>query len=105
VLLEEYQADLLFAPEVSDMYPQATQYHTVVEVPELSDILCGAVRPDILWAWLPCGQLHSTSCNRMSLCSVKRLSAAGHHQAHAIDLCMPLQVIGVPTVREADGLP
>ena len=26
-LLEEYSADLLFAPEVHDMYPQPTQHH------------------------------------------------------------------------------
>ena len=44
-LLSEQGADVLFLPTVAEMYPKGTTGSTIVDVPELSDILCGAVRP------------------------------------------------------------
>ena len=37
--------DLLFAPGDAGMYPRGPEVMTRVEVPDLSDILCGASRP------------------------------------------------------------
>lgn len=104
-LLDEYQADLLFAPEVSDMYPQTTQRHTVVEVPELSDILCGAVRPGhFVGVATVVAKLFNIVQPDVALFGEKDYQQLAIIKRMAIDLCMPLQVIGVPTVREADGL-
>ena len=44
-LLESLQVDLLFVPEVDDMYPHGQATTARVQVPELDSILCGAFRP------------------------------------------------------------
>ncbi len=104
-LLEEYQADLLFAPEVSDMYPQTTRRHTIVEVPELSNILCGAVRPGhFVGVATVVAKLFNVVQPDVALFGEKDYQQLAIIKRMAIDLCMPLQVIGVPTVRETDGL-
>jgi pantoate--beta-alanine ligase len=38
-------ADAVFLPSVADMYPRGLSQQTYVEVPGISDILCGASRP------------------------------------------------------------
>jgi pantoate--beta-alanine ligase len=104
-LLEDYQADLLFAPEVSDMYPQTTHQHTIVEVPELSDILCGAVRPGhFVGVATVVAKLFNIVQPDVALFGEKDYQQLAIIKRMAIDLRMPLKVIGVPTVREADGL-
>lgn len=104
-LLEEYQADLLFAPEVSDMYPQGMQQHTMVQVPELSDMLCGVVRPGhFVGVATVVAKLFNIVQPDVALFGEKDFQQLAIIKRMAIDLCMPLQVIGVPTVRESDGL-
>ena len=104
-LLEEYAADLLFAPEVADMYPQPTKHHTIVQVPELSDILCGAVRPGhFVGVATVVAKLFNIVQPDVALFGEKDYQQLAIIRRMAIDLCMPLRVIGVPTVREADGL-
>ncbi len=104
-LLEEYQADLLFAPDVVDMYPRGMQQHTIVEVPELSDILCGAVRPGhFVGVATVVAKLFNIVQPDVALFGEKDFQQLAIIKRMAVDLCMPLQVIGVPTVREADGL-
>ena len=44
-LLESLHADLLFLPEVEDMYPRGQVATARVQVPDLDSILCGAFRP------------------------------------------------------------
>ncbi len=44
-LLPELGADVLFLPTVAEMYPKGSIGSTIVDVPELSGILCGAFRP------------------------------------------------------------
>jgi pantoate--beta-alanine ligase len=104
-LLEEYQADLLFAPEVSDMYPQTAQPHTVVEVPELSDILCGVVRPGhFIGVATVVAKLFNIVRPDVALFGEKDYQQLAIIKQMTVDLCIPLQVIGVPTVREVNGL-
>ena len=43
--LREHGVDLLFNPGVAEMYSHPPETQTRVEVPGLSDILCGASRP------------------------------------------------------------
>ena len=44
-LLSEQGVDALLLPTVEEMYPRGVATSTVVEVPGISDILCGAFRP------------------------------------------------------------
>ena len=104
-LLDEYQADLLFAPEVSDMYPQTAQPHTIVQVPELSDILCGVVRPGhFIGVATVVAKLFNIVQPDVALFGEKDYQQLAIIKRMAIDLCIPVQVIGVPTVRELNGL-
>lgn len=102
-LLEKAGVDLLFAPPVEEVYP--TGYATSVAVQGLTDCLCGKARPGhftgmatVVTKLLNMGQADFAFFGEkdfQQLLIVKRL-------AHDLDI--PTQIIGVPTVREADGL-
>ena len=97
--------DWLFAPSVEVMYPRPQAEQTKVLVPGISDILCGASRP---------GHFEGVATVVCKLFNLVRPDVAlfgqkDYQQLMVIrrmveDLAMPLQVVGVPTVREADGL-
>ena len=102
-MLEDAGVHFLFAPGVADMYPRPME--TVVDVPKLASELEGAVRPG-----------HFAG---VATVVTKLFNIAGPDRAYfgekdfqqltiirrmAEDLAQPVDVIGVPTVREPDGL-
>lgn len=98
--------DLLFAPDVSTIYPRGEAETTAVSVPEsLTDTLCGASRP---------GHFRGvatvvTKLFDMVQPDVAVFGAKDFQQLRVIqrlteDLNLPVEVVGSPTVREADGL-
>ncbi len=97
--------DLLFAPGEQEMYPRGRDGLSFVEVPGLSDILCGAFRP---------GHFRGVATVVSKLFNIVRPDVAlfgekDYQQLLVIrrmvrELNMGLEVVGVPTVREADGL-
>ncbi len=102
-LLNEAGVDVLFAPEVADMYPRPMQ--TVVDVPVLGNQLEGAVRP---------GHFAGVATVVTKLFNLVQPDAAyfgekDYQQVALIrrmveDLAQPVRVVAIPTVREADGL-
>ncbi len=98
-------ADLLFTPEVEEMYPQGMDAVTRVEVPGLSGILDGASRPghftgvatvvSKLFNMVQPDVAIFGDKDYQQLLVIRRMTA---------DLCMPIEIVGHPTVREADGL-
>lgn len=104
-LLDEYHADLLFSPGVKDMYPPSQAPHTIVNVPELSDILCGVVRPGhFAGVATVVAKLFNIVQPDVAVFGEKDYQQLAIIKRMAIDLCMPLQVVGVATVREPNGL-
>jgi len=104
-LLEKYKADLLFSPEVQDMYPEGMKHHTVVNVPELSDILCGQFRPGhFAGVATVVAKFFNIVLPDVAVFGEKDFQQLHIIKRMAIDLCLPLEVIGIPTVREQDGL-
>lgn len=105
IKLEQADLDLLFAPNTAELYPRGLESMTRVEVPGLSDILCGAVRP---------GHFTGVATVVTKLFNIVRPDVAvfGEKDWQQLivirrltdDLNLPVQIIGVPTVREADGL-
>jgi len=95
--------DLVFAPLASAMFPDEAR--TKVSVSEITQGLCGAFRKGhfdgvativtkLFNIIGPCAAVFGRK-DYQQLQVVKRLVA---------DLDMPVEVVGVPTVREADGL-
>lgn len=96
--------DLLFAPSVDEMYPHG-RTQTVVHVPGLGDALCGRSRPghfdgvstvvSKLFHIVPADIALFGEKDFQQLAVIRRMTA---------DLCFPIRIIGVPTVREPSGL-
>ncbi len=103
--LEKYGLDVLFTPDLKQLYPGGTDVDTRINVPDLSNILCGRTRP------------HHFSGVATVVCKlfinvqpdVALFGEKDYQQLLVIkhmvqDLCMPVEIIGMPTVREPDGL-
>jgi pantoate--beta-alanine ligase len=104
-LLESQGVDVLFLPTVEEMYPQGVAGSTIVDVPELSGILCGAVRP---------GHFQGVATVVVKLLNLVQpdvgiFGEKDYQQLTIIrrsieDLCLPVRIVGAPTVRADDGL-
>jgi pantoate--beta-alanine ligase len=97
--------DVLFAPPVSEMYPHGQTAQTRVEVPELSDILCGATRPGhFVGVTTVVCKLFNMVQPDVALFGEKDFQQLLIIRRMVADLNLPIDIIGLPTVREADGL-
>lgn len=102
-LLAPFAVDAVFVPEPADVYPDG--FATTVSVTGVSEGLCGAHRP---------GHFDSvaTVVAKLFLMTGADRACFGEKdyqqlllvRALARDLNIPVEVIGCPTVREADGL-
>ncbi len=104
-LLQNEAVDCLFYPGVQDMYPRGQQLQTFVEVPGISNELCGASRPGHFRG------VATVVCRLFNLVQphIAVFGKKDYQQLLVIrlmtqDLGIPCQIIGVDTVREADGL-
>lgn len=103
--LEEQGTDLLFNPGVEEMYARPQQDQTRVEVPGVSDILCGASRPGHFAgvATVVCKLFNQVQPDE-TVFGEKDFQQLLVIRRMVEDLNMPVKVIGCPTVRESDGL-
>lgn len=97
--------DLLFTPHASDIYSRGLEKQTFVEVPGLSYMICGASRPGHFRgvATIVCKLFNMVQPN-MAFFGEKDFQQLQVIKAMVTDLSMNLQIFGVPTVREKDGL-
>ena len=104
-LLEAEGADLLFAPSVQDVYPRGQETQTQVVVAEISDILCGASRPGHFTgvATVVC-KLFNMAQPDVAVFGEKDFQQLLVIKRMVEDLCLPVEVRGLATVREPDGL-
>ncbi len=96
-------ADLVFAPEIAEMYPRRERAFVEIEV--LTDTLCGKFRP---------GHFRGVATVVAKLLNIVQPDRAyfGEKDAQQLavirrmvaDLNLPIAIVGVATVREADGL-
>lgn len=101
--LEASHVDVLFAPNAADMYPEGFQ--TVVSNSEMSDILCGRFRPGHFSGVLTVvNKLFNLVQPNYAIFGKKDYQQFTLISKMVKDLCMDLEVIGHPTLRESDGL-
>lgn len=104
-LLESLNVDLIFSPSVPDMYPRGRNSSTLVDVPDLSGILCGEFRPGhFVGVATVVAMLLNLVQADYALFGEKDFQQLTIIRRMAEDLLIPTEIIGVPTIREADGL-
>ncbi|TKB56721.1 pantoate--beta-alanine ligase [Ferrimonas aestuarii] len=103
--LFELGADLLFTPTPELLYPNGLENQTFVEVPGISDKYCGASRPGHFRgvATVVC-KLFNLVRPDVAIFGRKDYQQLAVIRAMVRDLNLPVEVIGIDTVRAADGL-
>ncbi|WP_017444295.1 pantoate--beta-alanine ligase [Gayadomonas joobiniege] len=103
--LRSLAVDILFTPQANDIYPKPLSDQSYIEVPGISTHFCGASRD---------GHFRGVATIVNKLFNLVQPDYAmfgkkDYQQLQVIrtmveDLCMPIKIIGVDTVREASGL-
>ncbi len=97
------ECDLLFAPSVDEMYPEKNR--TWVDVDDLGDYLCGASRPGhFRGVTTVVSKLFNIVQPDIACFGEKDFQQLAIIRRMVTDLFFPVQVIGVPTCRESNGL-
>jgi pantoate--beta-alanine ligase len=96
---------VLYAPTVDQIYPQGMDNQTLVRVPQLSETLCGSSRP---------GHFDGVTTVVSKFFNIVRPDVAvfGEKDFQQLsivrkmvrDLCIPVEIVGVATTRDEDGL-
>lgn len=96
---------LLFTPTVEEMYPHGMADQTIVRVPVVSEGLCGGSRPGHFdGVSTVVSKLFNMVQPDIAIFGQKDFQQLAVVSALARDLNMPIQILGEPTVRAADGL-
>ncbi|MBI3899871.1 MAG: pantoate--beta-alanine ligase [Gammaproteobacteria bacterium] len=104
-LLKNSGADLLFTPTQADIYPRGMAVHTQVEVPKFSDILCGAFRPGhFRGVTTVVARLFHLVKPDVAVFGKKDYQQLLLIRLMVVDLGLAIDIIGVDTIRDADGL-
>ena len=97
--------DLLFAPPLTEIYPRPLEQMTQVAVPELPAVLCGVSRPTHFnGVTTVVTKLFNQVQPDVAVFGEKDWQQLLLIRRMVIDLDMPVEIVGVPIVREADGL-
>jgi pantoate--beta-alanine ligase len=103
VLAEGEGVDVIFAPEPQDLYPEGFQ--TYVEVGEVTRNLCGTSRPHFFrGVTTVCTKLFHIVKPHVTIFGKKDLQQFVTIKRMVRDLNMDIEVIGMKTTREPDGL-
>lgn len=103
--LTEHGVDALFLPSVDEMYPRGLAQQTFVEVPGLSDVVCGASRPGHFRgvATVVCKLFNMVSPDHAYF-GEKDYQQLKVIKTMTMDLSMDICIHGVPTQRAPSGL-
>ena len=104
-MLGDAGCDLMFMPEVGEIYPHGSERAARVEVPGLSRILEGEFRP---------GHMEGVSTVVAKLFHIVEPDVAVFGEKDyqqltvirrmVVELCMRVEIVGAPTMRDIDGL-
>ncbi|MCA1797246.1 MAG: pantoate--beta-alanine ligase [Geobacteraceae bacterium] len=95
--------DIIFAPETADMYPR--NYATTVRVDGITETLCGESRPGHFdGVTTVVSKLFGIVQPHAALFGMKDFQQLAVVRRMTLDLNIPVEIVGMPIVREADGL-
>ena len=95
--------DVIFAPTATEMYPQG--YATYVDVEGITETLCGASRPGhFRGVTTVVNKLFNIVQPHVALFGDKDFQQLAVIRRMTIDLNLPVEIVGMPIFREADGL-
>ena len=103
--LETAGVDILFMPDDTAIYPRGREDSTRVEVPGISDILCGASRPGHFSGV-------ATVVHRLFQLVTPDVAVFGKKDYQQLlvirlmtaDFGLPIEIVGMDSVRDPDGL-
>ena len=102
-LLENEGVDLLFFPNKDDLYP--IDYKTYIDVKDISNHLCGLTRPGhFIGVATIVNKLFNIVKPNIAIFGMKDYQQLMIIKKMVKDLNLDVNVIGMPTVREIDGL-
>jgi len=97
--------NLMFMPEVTEIYPNGSERATRVEVPGLSRILDGEFRPGHFeGVTTVVAKLFHIVEPQVAVFGEKDFQQLTIIRRMVAELCLPIEIVAAPTVRDADGL-
>jgi len=103
--LAEESVDLLFAPDVETIYPRGAQDTTRIEVPQVSQGLCADFRPGhFTGVATVVARLFNLVQPDVAVFGEKDFQQLAVIRRMVSDLCWPIEIAAVATVRHPDGL-
>ncbi|MCL5878525.1 MAG: pantoate--beta-alanine ligase [Deltaproteobacteria bacterium] len=103
MIAESAGTDIIFYPEAREMYPEP--FRTTVYVSDLSDILCGKTRPGHFGGVTTVvAKLFNVILPHSAIFGEKDFQQLVILRRMVKDLNMPVEIIGMPIIREPDGL-
>lgn len=103
--LNDAGVDLVFTPPVNALYVSGMDATTRIQVPALDGILCGAMRPGhFTGVATVVMKLFNLAQPQVAVFGDKDFQQLLLIKRMVADLAVPIEIVGVATVREADGL-
>jgi pantoate--beta-alanine ligase len=104
-LLDEAHCDLLFAPPVEQIYPDGGAQPTLISVRGLAAVLCGQFRPGHFdGVATVVAKLFNIVAPDVAVFGEKDYQQFIIIRRMTLDLQIPVEIVGAPTVRAGDGL-
>jgi len=103
--LSAISVDVIFAPEVKELYPTGIPLKTQISIPTLSSILCGERRPGHFEGMLMVvAKLFNIVQPNVAAFGKKDYQQLKIVEQLVCDLSLPVNIIAVDTEQEPDGL-
>ena len=103
--LSAVDTDFLFAPSAREMYPSGLDKHLKMNMPHMAQVLCGKSRPTHFeGVCTVVAKLFSIVAPNAAVFGKKDLQQLLIVKQMTADLCLGIDIVGVDTEREENGL-